>query len=125
MREVNTLNDWVVACGAIVLAWSLALASVVFPVYHPSRAPCLLLSAITRGASSICCIYIKRKMSFTVNHAISALKKDDFDRSGVEDLMKRRFIVAPSFQIYSGAPAGMLLIFNSCRFFLNTLLNAS
>jgi len=46
-------------------------------------------------------------MSYTVNHAISALKKEDFDRTGVEDLMKRRFIVAPSFQIYAGAPAGL------------------
>jgi glycyl-tRNA synthetase len=38
----------------------------------------------------------------TVNTAISQLRKDAFDRAGLEDLMKRRFIIAPAFQIYSG-----------------------
>jgi hypothetical protein len=45
-------------------------------------------------------------MSSNVNQAISNLKKGDFDRAGVEDLMKRRFIIAPSFQIYPDSPAG-------------------
>lgn len=46
-----------------------------------------------------------------INHAISAMKKEDLDRTGLEDLMKRRFIIAPSFQIYPGAPAGIVRLY--------------
>lgn len=46
-------------------------------------------------------------MSSNVNQAISLLKKTDLDRSGLEDLMKRKFIIAPSFQIYPDSPAGL------------------
>jgi glycyl-tRNA synthetase len=46
-------------------------------------------------------------MSSNVNHAISTLKKTDFDRAGIDDLLKRRFIIAPSFQIYPDSPAGL------------------
>lgn len=81
---------------------SRALASVVFPVFRPSLAPCFFLPVINSYSRP----YIVRRMSYTVNQAISALKKDEFDRKGVEDLMKRRFIIAPSFEIY-GATAGM------------------
>jgi glycyl-tRNA synthetase len=74
-----------------------ALASAVFLVFHPSS---ISLSLFSRS-------FILRRMSTNVNHAISNLKKADFDRLGVEDLMKRRFIIAPSFQIYPDSPAGL------------------
>ena len=50
-------------------------------------------------------------MSSNINHTIANLKKKEFEKvaEGVEDLMKRRFIIAPSFQIYPDSPAGMKL----------------
>lgn len=45
-------------------------------------------------------LYITRRHSTKLNSM--ATKKDEFDRNGLEDLMKRRFIIAPAFQIYSG-----------------------
>jgi hypothetical protein len=45
--------------------------------------------------------------SFVVNTTIAGLNKKMFDREGLEDVMKRRFLVAPSFEIYPNAPAGI------------------